>query len=311
MKILILGGGGYVGSALVDYLLKKNYSVIVIDNFWFGNFLKKNKKLTIVKKDIRDINQEYFKKVNAVIHLANIANDPMVDLKPELSWEVNVLSIKRIMELSIKNKISKFIYASSGSVYGVKKEKEVTEDLELVPISTYNKTKMISERVILSYSKLINTYIVRPATVCGYSPRMRLDLSVNNLTFQALKDKKINIHGGDQVRPNIHIKDMCRVYFHFLNKNIKPGIYNAGFENLSIRSIALKIKNKIDCKLIFKKIIDIRSYRQNSDKLSNTGFFPKYNVDIAIEEIIDLFKKNILKNRKQWYSVNWLKTKIF
>ena len=135
-------------------------------------------------------------------------------------------------------KVKQFIYASSGSVYGVKDEAQVTEDLSLVPISDYNKTKMISERVLLSYLDQINLQIVRPATICGYSPRMRLDLSVNMLTMQALKNKKITVYGGNQTRPNIHIKDMVGVYLHFLKHSELKGIYNAGFENISILKIA-------------------------------------------------------------------------
>jgi nucleoside-diphosphate-sugar epimerase len=310
MKILILGGAGYIGTVLVERLLKKDVKITVVDNLWFGNYLKKNKNLKLVKKDIRNLDAKLFKGVDTVIHLANIANDPMVELNQTISWEINVLSLKKIIENSIKHKIKKFIFASSGSVYGLKKEKKVTEELELLPISTYNKTKMIAERVLLSYQNLIKIFIIRPATVCGFSPRMRLDVAVNNLTFQALKNKKINIHGGGQIRPNIHMKDMCRTYEHFLFKNVKPGIYNAGFENISVKKIAQKIQKKIICKLNFKKVIDIRSYRQNSDKLIKTGFFPKYNVDDAIEDLIISFKNGILREKNQWYSVNWLKKKI-
>ena len=191
MKIIVTGGCGYVGSVLVNKLIQKHY-VKVIDNQWFGNFLPKNKNLEIEKLDIRDISDKLdLKGYDSIIHLANIANDPSVDLDPTLSWEVNVLSAKKLIEVCIKNKIKKFIYASSGSVYGIKNEKNVTEDLDLVPISTYNKTKMICERVFLSYKNDIDVLIARPATVCGYSPRMRFDVSVNLLTLQALKKRKL------------------------------------------------------------------------------------------------------------------------
>lgn len=311
MRILILGGGGYIGTVLTKRLLDLGLKLVVVDNFWFGNYLPNHKNLKIFKSDIRRIDQKIFKNIYAVIHLANIANDPMVELNQSISWEINVLALKKIIETCIKNKVKKFLFASSGSVYGLKKEKKVTEELELVPISTYNKTKMISERVILSYSKLINNYIIRPATVCGYSPRMRLDISVNALTFHALKKNKIEIHGGNQIRPNIHINDMCRVYEHFLFKSIKPGIYNAGFENVSIKKIAEKIRKKINCKLNYKKIIDIRSYRQNSDKLLSTGFVQKFTIEDGINDIISKYSSGILKEKKQWYSVNWLKNRIF
>ena len=215
MKILVTGGCGYTGTVLVKSLLKDNHKVIVIDTQWFGNYLKRNKNLKIIKGDIRNLKDYYFKRVDSVIHLANIANDPGVELNPNLSWEVNVLAIRKLAELSIKNKVKQIIFASSGSVYGLKKEKKVTEDLDLVPISTYNKTKMIAERVLMSYQDKIKIHCIRPATVCGLSPRMRLDVTVNNLTFQACKNKIITVFGGKQIRPNIHIKDLIRVYKFF------------------------------------------------------------------------------------------------
>ena len=144
-KIIITGGCGYKGTKLVEHFLKKNFKITVIDTQWFGKNLKDNKNLKIIRKDIRDIEEKIFKNVYAVFHLANIANDPAVELKPELSWEVNVLSSMRLMEYCIKNKVKKFFFASSGSVYGIKKEKKVTENLSLKPISVYNKTKMIAE----------------------------------------------------------------------------------------------------------------------------------------------------------------------
>ena len=191
MNILILGGGGYVGTPLTEKLLEnKKNRLTVIDTFWFGNFLRKNKRLKIIKKDIRDVDEKWFKKIDCIIHLANIANDPAVDLTPNLSWDVNVIASMKIMKFAIKNKVKKFIYASSGSVYGIKKEKKVTENLDLVPISVYNKTKMIAERVFMSFKDKIRINCIRPATVCGLSPRMRYDVSVNLLTLQALKKNK-------------------------------------------------------------------------------------------------------------------------
>ncbi len=164
--------------------------------------------------------------------MANIANDPSVELDPKLSWEVNVLATQRLVENSIKNKVKQFIFASSGSVYGIKKEKKVTEDSSLLPISTYNKTKMISERVLKSYENDIRIHCIRPATVCGYSPRMRLDVSVNMFAFQALKFIKITVFGGEQIRPNIHIQDLTNVYKHSIfNPELPNGFFNAGFDN--------------------------------------------------------------------------------
>jgi nucleoside-diphosphate-sugar epimerase len=308
MKILILGGCGYTGTVLVNDLLKKNHKIIVVDTQWFGNFLKKNKNLKVIKQDIRKINEKYFKGVDSIIHLANIANDPGVELNSSLSWEVNVLATKRIADLAVKNNVKQIIYASSGSVYGVKKQKKVTEDLELVPISTYNKTKMIAERVLMSYNKKIKVQCIRPATVCGLSPKMRLDVSVNNLTWQANKSKKIKVFGGSQIRPNIHIKDLVRVYIFFLkNKKIKSGYYNAGFENLSILQIAKLVKKIIPSKIVISKSNDIRSYRQDSSKLTSLGFKPEHGVVDAIKEITTAYSNKKLIEKKYFYTVNWMK----
>ena len=215
--ILITGGCGYVGSELVKSLLKEKQKIIVYDTQWFGNFLEDHPNLKIINGDMRDLSGLDLNKVKSIIHLANIANDPAVEMNPTLSWEVNVLATQQLLEKSIRsNTVEHFIYASSGSVYGIKNEEKVTEDLELVPISIYNKTKMVAERVVLSYSNYFPVHCIRPATVCGMSSRMRLDVSVNMLAFQALENKKITVFGGEQTRPNIHIKDMVEVYKHFL-----------------------------------------------------------------------------------------------
>ena len=168
MNFLITGGCGYIGTQLTKHLLSKKNKVTVVDNCWFGNSHKKNKMLTIVKKDIRNFEDINIKGIDAIIHLANVANDPTVELNPSLSWEINVLASKLIARHAIKNKVKKIIFLSSGSVYGVKKEKNVTENLKLNPISVYNKTKMIAERVFLSYKNMIDIICIRPATVCGF-----------------------------------------------------------------------------------------------------------------------------------------------
>ena len=298
MKILITGASGYVGSVLTNYLLSKKFKVIAMDTQWFGINLKKHKNLKIIKKDYREINNNDLKKVDSIIHLANIANDPGAELNPQLSWNINVLGTMGLLELCKKNKIKQFIYASSGSVYGIKKERKVTEDLSLLPISLYNKTKMIAERILMSYSKDMKIHIIRPATVCGFSKRLRLDVSVNMLTYQALKFKKITVLGGKQIRPNLHIQDMVRIYYHFLkNKKIPDGCYNAGFENTSIIDLAKKIQKKLNCKIIIKKSNDPRSYRLNSDKLIKTGFKQKYFIEDGINELIKNLKlKKVNKN---------------
>ena len=304
MKILITGGCGYLGTILVEKLLKKNFHIIVIDQMWFGNFLKKNKNLRIIKDDFRNINNYKLPKINSIIHLANIANDPGAELNPNLSWEINVLGTEILMNYAKKNKIKKFLYASSGSVYGIKKERKVTENLELVPISLYNKTKMIAEKIIASYSNEIDFFCIRPATICGYSPKMRLDVTVNLLTFNALQRGIMTIFGGKQIRPNIHINDISEVFIHFLLKKLPSGFYNAGFENLSILEIANKISKKVNTKIkIIKNSNDPRSYRQDSSKLLRTGFVPKFGVDYAINELIEKFNSNKLKNNKNFYTV--------
>ena len=152
------------------------------------------------------------------LFISNVANDPAVELNPSMSWEINVLAGHQLIEKAKIYKVKQFIFASSGSVYGIKKEEKVTEDLSLVPVSTYNKTKMIAEKVFKSYEKFMKVHSIRPATVCGLSPRMRLDVAVNLLTFQALSKNKITVLGGTQVRPNIHIDDICEVYIHFIRK---------------------------------------------------------------------------------------------
>jgi nucleoside-diphosphate-sugar epimerase len=309
MNILILGGCGYVGTVLAEKLInnKKN-NIKIIDTEWFGNYVKKNKRIKFIKEDIRNIKKISFNQIDTIIHLANIANDPAVELNPLLSWEINVLSAKFIIEKAIKSKVQRVIFASSGSVYGIKKEKKVNEDLDLNPISTYNKTKMIAERVLMSYKDKIKVFCIRPATVCGLSPRMRFDLTVNMLTLQALKSKKIIVHGGSQIRPNIHINDLVRVFEHFLfEKNIKPGIYNAGFENMSVIKIAQLIQKIIPSKIILSKIKDIRSYRLDSSKIIKTGFKPKFKVIDAVLKIKKKFDENKLKIRENNFSVDWLK----
>ncbi len=307
MNVLVLGGCGYVGTTLVDKLLKLNYYVKVIDTQWFGNYLYTHPNLFVEKKDIRELNSNDFYDIDVVIHLANIANDPAVELRQELSWEVNVLTALQISEFSKKNKIKKFIYASSGSVYGYKEEDKVTEELSLVPISTYNKTKMVAEELFRRSENDFDLYIIRPATVCGYSKRMRLDLSVNMLTMQALKNKKITVFGGSQIRPNIHVNDLVNVYIHLLKNNVKPGTYNAGFENLSILEIAEIIKSKIESTIEISESNDPRSYRLDSSKLINTGFKKKFNVEMGINELISKFNSGEIIEDDSNYTVKWMK----
>ena len=310
-KILVTGGSGYQGVKLIKILINKGFSVINVDNNLFGNYFIKNKNIKNYQLDINQIYKVDLKNVYACIHLASIANDPMVDLNQSFSWETSALGTMVLMEQLKKYKVKKIIYASSGSVYGIKKEKKVTENLSLKPLSTYNKVKMVTERVILSYKKHLNVIILRPATVCGFSPRMRLDVTVNMLTFHALKNKKITVFGGKQKRPNIHIDDLLDAYIFFLTKNIKSDIFNIGFENLSIIDIAKKISKIIKSKIIIKKnSSDARSYNLDSSKLLKTGFRPKKKISDAIIELKDLYNKNILKDKPNFHSIKWLKKKI-
>ena len=306
--ILVTGGCGYTGTILTNNLVDLGNKVTVIDTQWFGNYLKPRKNLNVIKLDIRDHDKIPMMGAETIVHLASIANDPSVELNSKLSWEVNVLATQKLIENAIKNKVKYFIFASSGSVYGVKKEKEVTEDLSLVPISTYNKTKMISERILKSYQNEIKIHCIRPATVCGYSPRMRLDVTVNIFTFQALRFKSMTVFGGDQIRPNIHIQDLINVYKHFIsNPSLPEGIYNAGFENLKIIDIAKEVAKIIPSDIEIKKNIDSRSYRQNSDKLLSTGFKKKFSVSDAIKDLKEKYENNKFTESDRCYTVKWMK----
>ena len=308
MNILVTGGCGYVGTVLVNALLDDGHKITVVDNQWFGNHLTPHKNLVNLKFDIRKIDLIKLDDIETIIHLANIANDPAVELNPTLSWEVNVLATQQLIDKAIRFGVKHFIYASSGSVYGVKDELNVTEDLSLLPISVYNKTKMVAERVLLSYQDKIQVHCLRPATVCGLSPRMRLDVSVNMLTFQALKYSKITVFGGSQTRPNIHINDMVNVYRHFLgSRSLASGCYNAGFENMSILDIAKIVAAKVPSEIEISDSNDPRSYRQNSDKLLGTGFLPKHTVQGAIEDIIAKFRAGELVETDRCYTVRWMK----
>ena len=304
MKILLTGGCGYIGTNLTEALLDLGHDVTVVDIMWFGNYLKPHKNLDITQADIRDIEKIPMDGVDTVIHLANIANDPTGDLNARLTWEVNALSSKFLIEKAMEKKVKKFIFASSGSVYGIKEELQVTEDLPLVPITDYNKTKMISESVLLSYRDKITLYIIRPATVCGYSPRMRLDLSVSLLTMHALTKGEITVFGGKQIRPNIHMNDMVSVYLHLLDLDSEDaGIYNAGFENISILDIANKVSDQIPSEIVVTESDDPRSYRLNSDKLLKTGFRPKWNVENGIQDVIKAYKEGKLEVEDRYYNM--------
>jgi len=310
MKVLVTGGCGYKGHVLIPKLLARGYEVIALDLQWFGNFLSPHPKLTVVKCDIRDPEKVPLDGVDCIIHLSSIANDPCGDLNPKLTWEVSALATMQLADKARRVGIKHFIYASSGSVYGVKDEPQVTEELELKPISEYNKTKMVGERVLLSYQNDMAVQIIRPATVCGYSPRMRLDVSVNLLTMQALSKGKITVFGGNQTRPNVHIDDITDLYLFLIDHPEVTGVYNAGFENLSILDIANLVVKHVPAEIVVSPSNDPRSYRVNSDKLLATGFRPKKSVEHAIVEIIEKYRGGILKDEDHFYNLRWMERTV-
>lgn len=308
MKILVLGGAGYSGSVLVQRLLERGDHVTVVDTFWFGDWLPDAPNLEKHSGDVRQPESFPQGSFDALIHLANIANDPGVELSPVLSWEVNVLATQLIAEWAVANEIPHVVFASSGSVYGVKEEEHVTEDLSLVPISAYNKTKMVAERVLLSYQDKFRLHIVRPATICGVSPRMRFDLTVNMLTLQGVRDRKITVFGGNQVRPNIHIEDLVSVYTYFLGRpEVPSGIYNAGFENRSVLEIAELISTKTAAQIVVSESNDPRSYRLDSSKLLDTGFSPSRGVEQAVAEVIEYARSGADVTKTEWQTVATLR----
>lgn len=309
-KVLVTGACGYKGSVLVPKLLNAGYQVVAFDIQWFGNFLPEHSALEVIQGDVRNVAEIPLDGVDAIIHLASIANDPCGDLNPKLTWEVSALATMQLADEAARRGIKHFIYASSGSVYGVKDEDQVTEDLSLEPISEYNKTKMVAERVILSYQDKMTVQIVRPATVCGLSPRMRLDVSVNMLTVQALKNGRITVFGGDQTRPNIHIDDITDLYLFLLDNPQVQGVYNAGFENISIMDIAKHVATHVEADIVVTPSNDPRSYRVNSDKLLATGFKPKKCVEDAIREIVDAYKSGALEDQSRWYNLKWMQQEV-
>ncbi len=304
--ILVTGATGYKGSVLVPKLLAQGYKVVAWDLQWFGVEYPAHKNLTLVKKDVRHISESDLSGIDAIIHLASIANDPCGDLNPQLTWEVSALATMQLADKAKRVGIKHFIYASSGSVYGIKDEAQVTEELSLEPLSEYNKTKMVSERVLLSYQHDMTVQIVRPATVCGLSPRMRLDVAVNMLTMQALKNGEITVFGGDQSRPNVHIDDITDLYIFLLEHPEVTGVYNVGFENLTISEIAQYVAERLNAKVTTTPSNDPRSYRINSDKLLATGFKPKKTVENAVTEIIAAYKAGKLTDQDRWYNLKWM-----
>ena len=312
-NILIIGGAGYLGSRLVDTLINENkYNIIVYDLFIYGvdifDHLKNNKSFNSIKGDIRDISLlgRNLKNIDIVIHLACISNDPSFDLDPKLGKSINFDSFRPILEECENNKIQKFLFVSSSSVYGSRKEDLITENLSKQPQTDYAKYKSMCEDVLLDFNNSFIKTIIRPSTLCGYSKRQRLDLTVNIFTNQAINQNKITIHGGSQMRPALHIQDMTNFLIFLLeanDKKINNQIFNISRENFTILDIAkriIRILKTENTKIIIEELIDNRSYRVCSDKLENElGFKLKYSIEDAVIELKNAFDRGLLKNSLQ------------
>ena len=305
-KVFITGGAGYCGSRLVPQLLNNGYKVTVYDTQYFGNVLKKNENLTVIKGDIRDHNkiETYCADHDTFISLACVSNDASFELDENLSTSVNMDAFEPMVIAAKKAKIKRFIYASSSSVYGVSKEKDVTEDHPLVPLTLYNKYKGQCEPILEKYiDENFKGVTFRPATVCGFAPRLRLDLTVNILTNHAINNDLIKVFGGDQLRPNLHIQDYCDAVELLMNapiEKINKEKFNIGYQNLSISQIAGIVEKivkeefpeKNEIKIVTTKSDDNRSYHINSDKIKNIlGFVPKFTVEDAVRDLSNAFKK--------------------
>ena len=311
-KIFITGGAGYAGSRLVEDLIKKNNEVTVYDTMYYGDRHLKDlsKNLRLVKGDIRDIEllKNSSKNHDVFIHLACISNDASFALNENLSKSVNLDAFEPMVVIAKENKIKRFIYASTSSVYGVSEEKNVKEDHPLVPLTLYNKFKGMCEPLLFKHTdKNFKGVVFRPATVCGYSKRQRLDVSVNILTNFAVNKNKIVIFGGTQMRPNLHILDYIRAVNLFINCDdnlIENETFNVGYQNLTINEIAHLVKNVVEERFPEKSISiekqhsdDNRSYHINSDKIKEKlNFTPKHSIEEAVVELCDAFKNNKLPN---------------
>ncbi|MBL7939561.1 MAG: SDR family oxidoreductase [Flavobacteriales bacterium] len=298
-NIFITGGAGYVGSVLVPKLLDKGYTVTVLDLMIYGEeVLPKHERLNAVKGDIRD--QELLKKLlpgqDAVIHLACISNDPSFELNPDLGKSINLDAFEPLVRISKEGGVQRFIYASSSSVYGIKEEPNVTEDMVLEPLTDYSKFKAQCEVILDRFqSDDFTTVTIRPATVCGYGKRLRLDLSVNILTNLAVNKGEITVFGGTQKRPNIHIEDMTDLYIQLLElpkERIAGKIWNAGYENFTIAEIAGMVRNVIGdhVRIVTTPTDDLRSYHVSSEKIKrDIGFVATHSLEDAVRDLKKAF----------------------
>ena len=309
-SVLVTGGAGYVGSVLVPKLLKAGYRVKVIDLFMYGNDVLKSvtghPNLAQIKGDIRDVSllKREIPGTDAIIHLACISNDPSYELNPSLGKSINYNAFLPLVDISKDAGVKRFIFASSSSVYGVKKEENVTEELSLEPLTDYSKFKALCEEYLLKkQSSEFTVLVLRPATVCGYSPRLRLDLTVNILTNHALNSGKISVFGGEQKRPNLHIEDMTDLYVKTLEypkEKIAGKIFNVGYENYKVIEIAQMVKDTIGKKniqVVVTESDDKRSYCVSSEKIKKElGFIPRRSVQEAISDLQNAFEGNLVPN---------------
>ena len=305
-SVFITGGAGYVGAMLVPRLLKEGHRVTVLDLMIYGeDVLPKHPDLTIIKGDIRNL--EILKSTipghDVVIHLACISNDPSFELNPELGKSINLDPFRPMVEISKNSGVNRFFYASSSSVYGLKDEKNVHEGMSLEPLTDYSVFKMNCEEILSEYqSDDFTTTSIRPATVCGYSPRQRLDLVVNILTNLAYHKREISVFGGAQLRPNIHIADMVEIYVVLLNaptEKIAGEIFNGGYENYSVLQLAETVRSVIGEDVVLKTTPtdDNRSYHVSSKKIADVlGFTASHTIKDAVSDIQNAFGKGLLPN---------------
>jgi nucleoside-diphosphate-sugar epimerase len=326
-NVLVTGGAGYVGSLLVPQLLELGYKVTAYDMMYFGDhFLPKgNPDLKVVKGDIRDAAKlaQECKGVDVVINLACISNDASFELNEALSTSINLDAFEPMVVAAKAAGVKRFIYCSSSSVYGVSESPDVTEEHPLVPLTLYNKYKGMCEPLLWKHQAPGFTCVtIRPATLCGYAPRQRLDLSVNILTNHAINAGRITVFGGSQKRPNLHVQDMCDLYQLLLevpDDRIAGQTFNAGVQNLSIMEIAQIAKrvvqeefpDKVDIPIVTTPTDDIRSYHVNSDKIQRVlGFRPRRNIEDAVRDLCRAFKAGKLPNSMQdtfYFNVRRLK----
>tara|TARA_B100000780_G_scaffold259496_1_gene210588 strand:- start:2207 stop:3184 length:978 start_codon:yes stop_codon:yes gene_type:complete len=316
MKILVTGGGGYVGCELVNSLLKNNHKVTSLDLYLYGeDVMPVHENFSSVKGDIRDqmLLKKAFKDQDIIIHLACISNDPSFELNPTLGKSINLDAFEPMVKIAKDSNVKRFIYASSSSVYGVKEENDVHEDMSLEPLTDYSVFKANCEEILLKYkSDDFEVVTIRPATVCGYSKRQRLDLVVNILTSFAYNKGKITVLGGNQLRPNIHIKDMIEIYNRVITAEsslVNGQIFNAGYQNLKVIEIAELVKKIIGdhVEIEIKESDDNRSYHISSEKIKSVlGFSSSFTVENSIVDLKKCFDKKLLTdplNNIKYYNI--------